>query len=106
MFATQTGWTDQPCYYAIATFGIRRAWLAGPFPTLAEADAVLPRAQRWALRESGDRFAAVYSYEVLRHYNGHQHSILGRLSANIPNDTNEQIVIHPPVARSASPCYS
>ena len=106
MFATQTGWTDQPCYYAIATFGIRRAWLAGPFPTHAEADDVLPRARRWALRESGDRHAAVYTYEVLRHYNGHQHSILGRWCGEIPSNPNEQPVFHPPVARSANPCYS
>jgi hypothetical protein len=81
MFDKQTHWTDSPCYYVMAYSRLRRAWLAGPYPTAKAAEEVLPRARRWAIRQSGDRHAASYRYEVMRHFNGDTHSILWILTS-------------------------
>jgi len=80
MFDKQTLWTECPCYYVMAYARSRRAWLAGPYPTAVAAAEVLPRVRRWAIRQSGDRNAASYRYEVMRHFNGDTHSILGILT--------------------------
>ena len=79
LFEEQTGWTDDPCYYVVAFKGNRRAWLAGPYATQGRAEDFLPRAKRWAIRESGDQEATTYHYRVVQHYNGHDRSILGEL---------------------------
>lgn len=82
LFEQHTGWTDDPCYYVVAIKGNRRACLAGPYATRGEAEDVMPRAKRWAIRESGDKHAVSYQYTVAQHYNGHDRSILGRYSHN------------------------
>ena len=79
LFEHHTDWTDEPCYYVVAFKGNRRAWLAGPYATRGEAEDVLPRAKRWAIRDSGDKQAASYHYRVAQHYNGHDRSILGEI---------------------------
>jgi hypothetical protein len=81
LFEHHTDWTDEPCYYVVAVDGCRRATLAGPYLTRGEADDVLPRAKRWAIRDSGDHQAARYRYHVAQHYNGHDRSILGETRA-------------------------
>ncbi len=77
MFHEQTQWTERPCYYVNAFQGFRRAWLAGPYRTRAEADTVLPRVISWATSESGDAEAANYTYQVIEHHSGDTRSILG-----------------------------
>jgi hypothetical protein len=79
LFEKQTSWTDGDCYYVAALSGFRKAWLAGPYPTRGMAEDVLPRAVRWALRESGDELADRYEYRVLQHHHGHDRSILGEI---------------------------
>jgi hypothetical protein len=79
LFDHHTGWTDDPCYYVVAVKGNRSACLAGPYATRGEAEAVFPRARRWAIRESGDKEAAGYHYHVAQHYNGHDRSVLGEI---------------------------
>ena len=79
MFDRQTAWTTLPCYCVMPYCTIRRAWLAGPYPTAAAAHEVVPRARRWALRQSGDAQAASYRYEVYQHFDGETRSILGEL---------------------------
>ena len=80
MFDNHTLWTEGPCYYVVAYSRLRRAWLAGPYPTAKSAEDVLPRVRQWAFQQSGDRNAASYRYDVMRHYNGDTHSILGILT--------------------------
>jgi hypothetical protein len=79
MFDKQTKWTEAECFYVIAFKGNHRAWIAGPYQTQAGADAVLPRAIRWAVTQSGDREAAGYTYRVAQHHNGETRSILGEI---------------------------
>jgi hypothetical protein len=79
MFDNHTQWTETECFYVIAFKGNHRACIAGPYRTRSQADAVLPRAIRWAVRQSGDRNAADYTYRVAQHYNGHDRSILGEI---------------------------
>jgi hypothetical protein len=79
LFDHHTGWTDTTCYYVVAFKGNRRAWLAGPYATRSEAEDVLPRARRWAIRQSGDQEANKYQYRVAEHYHGHDRSILGEI---------------------------
>lgn len=77
MFKDYTDWTQMPCYYVIATTGMRRAWLAGPYPTYDAADAALPAAQLWALTRSTNDCSPDYQYTVTIHHNGETRSILG-----------------------------
>jgi hypothetical protein len=79
LFEKHTGWTDAECFYVVAFKGNARAWLAGPYVTRGEAEDVLSRAKRWAIRESGDKQAVNYHYRVAQHYNGHDRSILGEI---------------------------
>ena len=79
MFEIQTQWTEAECHYVIATHRFRRAWLAGPYRTCAEAEDVLDKAVRWARMQSGDPDAAIYDYHVTPHFNGHQRTILGEI---------------------------
>jgi hypothetical protein len=79
MFDNQTKWTETECFYVIASKGFHRAWIAGPYRTQSQADAVLPRAIRWAVRQSGDCDAQHYTYRVASHYNGEVRSILGEI---------------------------
>jgi hypothetical protein len=78
MFAKQLAWTETPCFYVVAYSGSHRAWIAGPYPTHDEAEAALPRAQRWAILESADPKAPDYRYEVAEHWDGELRSILGQ----------------------------
>ena len=52
MFDTYTEWNDSTCYYAAAFHHMHYRLLSGPFRTQAEAEAILPFAQEWALRAS------------------------------------------------------
>ena len=79
MFSLHTDWAERPCFYVIAYHGNRRAWLAGPYTTEAEARAVLPQARQWAQTRSGDARAGDYDYDVYQHHHGHTRSILGIL---------------------------
>ena len=79
LFEKHTEWTESICYYVVAFHGFRRAWLAGPYRTHAEADSVFHRAVRWAVRQSGDVEAMHYVYQVVQHHNGHDRSILGEI---------------------------
>ena len=80
MFDEHTQWTERPCYYVIACHHFRRAWLAGPFQTRAEADTMLPHVVSWATSASRDPEAGSYNYQVTEHYNGEVRSILGELT--------------------------
>jgi hypothetical protein len=80
MFDNHTLWTESPCYYVMAFSRMRRAWLAGPYPTASDAQKVLPHVRQWALQQSGDPKSASYRYSVIRHYNGNTHAILGALT--------------------------
>lgn len=77
MFDKYTEWTQRPCYYAMAYHRGRQQHLAGPYPTLVEADAALPKAREWAITLSGDPEAASYRYETAYAYSGELRSILG-----------------------------
>jgi hypothetical protein len=79
LFESHNGWIDDPCYYVVACLFNQRAWLAGPYATRGEAEDVLPKAKRWAVRDSGDKDAVKYHYRVAQHYNGHDRSILGEI---------------------------
>jgi hypothetical protein len=79
MFATHTNWTESTCYYAAASHGNHYRLLAGPYRTEAEATAVLPFVQDWAMNASRDPAAPSYRYTVFTSYDGHSHSILGEL---------------------------
>jgi hypothetical protein len=79
LFEQHTFWTDDECFYVVAFHGNRRAWLAGPYATRGKAEEVLPRAKRWAIRDSEDKEAVKYHYRVAQHYNGHDRSILGEI---------------------------
>ena len=79
LFEQHTDWTDAECYYVAALWGFRRAWLAGPYRTQRMADDALPRAVRWAMRDSDDKQAACYDYRVVQHHHGHYRSILGEI---------------------------
>jgi hypothetical protein len=79
LFEYHTDWTDDPCFYVVAFDFNRRACLAGPYGTRGETEDVLPRAKRWAIRESKDKDAVSYHYHVCQHYNGHDRSILGEI---------------------------
>lgn len=77
LFPHHLDWTETTCFYAAATHGFRQALLAGPYPTAAAAEAALPAARQWALSDSGDPDAGIYTYRVLRMDTGHGRSILG-----------------------------
>jgi hypothetical protein len=79
MFDTHTEWNDSTCYYAAAFHGMHYRLLTGPFRTQAEAEALLPFAQDWALRASGDPAASSYRYDVFTSVHGHSRSILGEM---------------------------
>jgi hypothetical protein len=79
MFDTYTEWNDSTCYYAAAFHGMHYRLLAGPYRTQAEAEAILPFAQDWALRASGDPAASSYRYAVFTSVHGHSRSILGEM---------------------------
>jgi hypothetical protein len=80
MLDKQTQWTENPCYYVIAFQAFRRAWLAGPYRTRAEADTVLPHVVSWATSQSGDTEATNYTYRVDQYHHGGVRSILGELN--------------------------
>lgn len=84
LFEHQTVWTEGPCFYVVALHRFRRAWLAGPYPTQAAAEAVLPRAVSWATDASGDPRAADYDYRVYQHSCGTVRSILGEMKVSTP----------------------
>ena len=79
LFATHNDWTETTCHYVAAVHGNYYALLSGPYRTEAEADSVLPDAQHWAIRASGDPRAAQYRYLVFTAVNGHSRSILGEI---------------------------
>ena len=81
MFSAHTDWAERPCWYVVAYDGNRRAWLAGPYRTATEAEAVLPGAVRWATECSGDGWAERYRYAVHEHFDGGTRSILGEVAA-------------------------
>ena len=80
MFEAHTDWAERPCWYVVAHHRTRRAWLAGPYRTAAEAEAVLPGAVLWAYKRSGDERAGHYSYAVHEHFDGGTRSILGEVA--------------------------
>jgi hypothetical protein len=77
MFAKYTDWTQYPCYYVIAFKGNRRAYLAGPYRTAADADRAFHHVTAWALTRSGDKEAKSYHYRVSQEYTGETRGILG-----------------------------
>jgi hypothetical protein len=79
MFHNHTKWTEAECFYVISLKGNHRAWIAGPYRTRSQADAVLPRAIRWAMTQSGDSDAPSYTYRVAQYHNGDVRSILGEI---------------------------
>jgi hypothetical protein len=84
MFDKHTDWTDSTCYYAAAFHRMHYRLLAGPYRTFAEAEALLPFAQDWALQASGDPAASSYRYAVFTSVHGHYRSILGELKPPKP----------------------
>lgn len=80
MFDQHTEWTQRPCHYVVASHYYNRAWLAGPYRTAGEAEAVLSKAESWAIKHGLDKNASQYRYAVYEHRNGQIHSILGELS--------------------------
>jgi hypothetical protein len=85
MFDTHTGWNDSTCYYAAAFHRMHYRLLAGPYRTFAEADALLPFAQDWALHASSDPAASSYRYAVFTSVHGQDRSILGELKPAKPD---------------------
>jgi len=80
MFDKQTLWTECPCLLRHGLRAIATGLACRAVSDRRGAAEVLPRVRRWAIRQSGDRNAASYRYEVMRHFNGDTHSILGILT--------------------------